>query len=425
MRNELIEKSESSPDPINLIDSVMEESKRESLQRYEKFVYDFESGMGSYGWYNMLFKTPAIFTGEQFAVFRAVHQWRDQIARKEDESTASIMPKSILFSIAREMPLELPALMACGNPTPSMRRRATEILTVIKKAKQIGADGPDLKEVLKTHPATLKYEAERAESIRAFQASRAPHVGQVVQEGRPNVDKTFEFELKALRTGQSHFWGSTIIGQKRKLSNISTSTTDVIQPVFQIPLPQLTAEVFLGVDGNTSDGYGPSRAPPEHQFVKSKQQTNGDDTFVLREKASRKRKASPSPPPPSASAPTELQDDIMDIEVSGDEDNPYTSEQTTKSSKKARKQRKKEKKAREKAKAEADGEGGAQGEAEEPFDYSTAPSVLHPKKEKREKGGRADKGKKGFDPYKKSKDAPKGMRKVQREIQGKSSTFRG
>ena len=55
-----------------------------------------------------------------------------------------------------------------------------------------------------------------------------------------------------------------------------------------------------------------------------------------------------------------------------------------------------------------------------PFDYSKAESVLHGKPKEGKKG----KEKKPFDPYKKSADAEKGMRRVQSERAGRSATFK-
>ena len=54
------------------------------------------------------------------------------------------------------------------------------------------------------------------------------------------------------------------------------------------------------------------------------------------------------------------------------------------------------------------------------FDYANAESVLHAKRDINDRGAPK---KKAFDPYTKSMDAPKGMRKTKREIAGKSFTF--
>ena len=140
LRNELIEKSDSSQPDGNLIEVVMNNSKEEALQRYERPLYDPQRGLGAMGWYNMLCRTPALFSREQFAVFRAVHQWRDKIARQEDESLHHIMPKHVLYSIAREMPLDMPSLLGCSHPMSNIfQKRKKDLLGVIKNAKMVGA----------------------------------------------------------------------------------------------------------------------------------------------------------------------------------------------------------------------------------------------------------------------------------------------
>jgi exosome complex exonuclease RRP6 len=108
MRNELIQKS--TPED-NYIEHLLERSKETSLRRYEKFVYDAEGGQGAFGWFNPLMKqSSGNFTREQFAVFRAAHKWRDELARREDESPAFIMANGALFDIARRLPPDPKAL---------------------------------------------------------------------------------------------------------------------------------------------------------------------------------------------------------------------------------------------------------------------------------------------------------------------------
>jgi exosome complex exonuclease RRP6 len=93
----------------------------------------------------------------------------------------------------------------------------------------------------------------------------------------------------------------------------------------------------------------------------------------------------------------------------------------------ARKAEKRAKKAAKKAAAAAavggDTEDAGEVDDEKPFDYSKADSVLHGKRHDGEKGG--PKKEKPFDPYRKSEDAPKGMRRLQTERAGKSHTFKG
>ena len=67
---------------------------------YEKEVYDAEGGSGPGGWDGLARKwnKMAFMAGStiaeidsalkvQCAVYRAVHAWRDKVAREEDEST--------------------------------------------------------------------------------------------------------------------------------------------------------------------------------------------------------------------------------------------------------------------------------------------------------------------------------------------------
>ncbi|KAI9754076.1 MAG: Carboxy-terminal domain (CTD) phosphatase [Chaenotheca gracillima] len=147
LRNELIEKSQRSPEPPNALQSTFFNSKDTSLQRFERYIHDAEGGSGAGGWHSMLSKANSQFSREQFSVFRAVHQWRDTVARHNDDSLNYVMPKHVLFSVAREMPEDLASLYKASHPiTPLIRTRSTELLNVISKAKEEGMNGPELDE---------------------------------------------------------------------------------------------------------------------------------------------------------------------------------------------------------------------------------------------------------------------------------------
>src|SRR6266511_3561126 len=77
MRNELVDASASDS---NLIDHVLEKSKEFTLLKYERPIYDAESGEGPGGWSNLLYRTPTYLSKDQIFVFKAVHQWRDKVA---------------------------------------------------------------------------------------------------------------------------------------------------------------------------------------------------------------------------------------------------------------------------------------------------------------------------------------------------------
>lgn len=88
LRNALLDRSNVQSD---LVRTVLNLSAQTSLRSYEKEVYDAENGSGSSGWNNLATKWNKTFTAFQMSVFRAVHAWRDEIARREDESTGYII----------------------------------------------------------------------------------------------------------------------------------------------------------------------------------------------------------------------------------------------------------------------------------------------------------------------------------------------
>lgn len=92
-----------------LIHSVLKRSSRTALRLYETEIYDAESGTGSNGWDTLARKwnkialvgLPSQMRGtevqeSQAAVYKAVHRWRENMAREEDESTRFVFSR--LFS---------------------------------------------------------------------------------------------------------------------------------------------------------------------------------------------------------------------------------------------------------------------------------------------------------------------------------------
>ena len=145
MRNELVAKSDFNDPEKNKVQYVLEKSKEYALQRYEHPIYDTELGFGKTGWGSIVAKTPVQFTPQQFAVFRAVHKWRDDLARREDESPLFIMPNHALFSIGRAMPDNTVALFTVvQHVSHILRAHADSLVSAIQKAKMEGINGPDL-----------------------------------------------------------------------------------------------------------------------------------------------------------------------------------------------------------------------------------------------------------------------------------------
>lgn len=423
VRNELLEKSELSVEDGDLIAEVLTKSKGEALQRYEHSFYDEARGQGSGGWYNMLSHTPALFNKEQFAVFRAVHQWRDRVARNEDEGPAQVMAKTVLYNIARDLPMDMPSLLRCSHTkSPILRVRTEELLRVIKEARLAGINGPEMKDFMEPvstdlPPETRDTSAVKRDPLRNTASEKGHHLP----------------VLASLRSTVSRFWGS-ILDEVPYIHQNSKAQKHFKDLRLALPLPQLTAEVFESKVSAESPRQDQESIDPgaraEHRDTAEREQKDTNVFVVKQLGGSRKRKADDM----ETNVETVSTDPIEGAPVlngsQADQKNPNSSSvmddkenrvnlddvetrplQSSRSL--SRRQQKKARKQARKARETED----AKAEA---FDYAAAPSVLHSEKNNAE---RPDK-KQPFDPYTKPLDAPKAMRRSKRLGEIRSSTFK-
>lgn len=471
MRNELIEKSDQTIPNGDLIVEVGEKSKAVSLQRYEHPIYDEKYGQGSNGWYNMLFRQPSQFNKEQFAVFRAVHQWRDQLARTEDESTNHILQRNVLFKIATEMPMDKVALSRCLKTVhQSARAHMDRLVEVVRKAKLAGATGPGFVDIIPpARPVT-----EAPNRILPLAALRPKYDTSTTDSTIPATPLVRTPQSNILfSTSKSRFWGLTLeqcTPQAHQYQNKTKNQREKIR--LAIPLPPLTAQVFEDKNSaELSNQHSDAGAMAEVQYIKEREPKEEQNTiFVVKEVGgSRKRKAKDNVREASTTVAAETQptklvqsetnESILEIgkDYSDANDDDERNEQDEESDsypqepspsnnasresrnamlhqrrQQANKERRKRKKARkqEKERNEIINNGTiapqqAQNQEETPYNYETAPSLLHPPPPtKKQKGGGGESSKKRpFDPYAKSFNAPEGKRRRKEQVGGRSVTF--
>ncbi|KAF3004765.1 exosome nuclease subunit [Curvularia kusanoi] len=411
MRNELVERSDFSNPEKNKVHDVQEKSKEYALQRYEHPVYDRELGLGPVGWHKVISKSPVTFTPQQFAVFKAVHEWRDTLSRREDESTFFIMPNHALFSIARSMPLDKPALFtAIQHVSHLVRSNADELVRVINQAKEEGADGPEMSAVL-TKIADMR-EAEKA----AKYASETPKKAAPAQVAAPDVQSPLQSGLAVSeRLPSSSFWGSLWSSQPKQ------DEQRILDIALALPLPPLNADIFA--ESNIKSEASTPK-PEKPQYVRKEDRPQEDqrtDMFVVKQLGGKKRKrteASEAGTPAKPALDPMTNDEIM-LDGADASDDEAAARAARKA---ARKAEKKQKKAEAQAAAlEATGAPA--------FDYANAPTVLHAADEQAKKEARDRKKdkklqkKKGFQGFAGMADAPKGLPRAQKEVAGRSKTF--
>ena len=79
MRNEILSRTD--PTTKQLLYVVLQRSSQTALRQYEKEVYSSTTGEGPNGWRTHLRKIREPLTPENIAVYRALHAWRDRVAR--------------------------------------------------------------------------------------------------------------------------------------------------------------------------------------------------------------------------------------------------------------------------------------------------------------------------------------------------------
>jgi exosome complex exonuclease RRP6 len=416
LRNELLRRSDRSNPEEDIISHVLERSKEVSLRRHKELIYDVEGGQGPIGWFNPLMRSSSgSLSREQFAIFRAVHKWRDDAARQHDESPNFIMGTATIFDIARQPPPDPKALhsLLAQHASAIAKKAVTELFRIIDKARIEGAHGPSLTEFFHTNTIGVGEVAQR-------------NLSQLREGAEPVLD------TKQLVIETSQLWGKVPVRNRRGQTHEAEESVKPVQ--FALPWATFVQDAVVSKATRNSD-HKPSISKAQSPTVPASKRDSHDEAFTL--KAGVKRKASnPQSDEDSGegdlsasrSKPTSAgsEDDQISIHSSSDEETRHAREKAE------RKAQKKQRKARQRdkmlAKREAEAKDEANASGEEPFDYSQAQSVLNPRRSASR--GDADSGANGgkgkvFNPYASlSAQGPRPARRMHGEKPGKSHTFK-
>ncbi|KAK3305816.1 ribonuclease H-like domain-containing protein [Chaetomium strumarium] len=449
LRNELVELSTQTSADENPTELVIQKSKEVSLQRHEHPLCDPETGAGNRGWFNTLIKSPTLYNGEQFAVYKAVHKWRDDVARREDESPYFIMTQQVLADIARILPTDMKALWSLLDSNARvLKPHLNELFDVIREARARGANGPTMMQFFSQSSGNAAQTSLGTKEVKADGAADG-----------------ILLALQELKSEHSQLWGGVALSTTRDGSVKALAMDEQVEiPVFTFDFGTIKDE-----EPPKATAPSPECAPEEDAVAPGAQE---DEGFTL--KAGRKRKASEVDIEVASDAGSDL--DIIEGDQSPPADQPDSTDvedEDAKALKRARKKanktlkneakkllreakekmkqgsleaaeelKRQAKQARKAAKkaaklvqqqgspvespsaAEEAAEEASAEQDEQPFDYSKASSVLHAPKAN-ENGDSGKRGKAAFDPYaRKSGNAPQGARKLNYERTGRTATFK-
>ncbi|XP_074566387.1 protein RRP6-like 2 [Curcuma longa] len=118
-----------SSDANDLILEVYKRSSTICMQLYKKEIFTDTSFLSIYG------LRDADLNAMQLAVASGLYQWRDYIARVEDESTGYILPNKTLIQIAKQLPRSPEALRLLVKFTrPSVEKHMHSIIGIINSS---------------------------------------------------------------------------------------------------------------------------------------------------------------------------------------------------------------------------------------------------------------------------------------------------
>lgn len=416
VRNELVKQSTPEND---LIDYVLENSKKESLQVYERHDYDRDNGLGPNGWLRTLMtRNTKTLSPEQFGVLRALHEWRDQKARELDEGDHTIMTNAFLWTCAEVMPQNHYQLFhsgrgPAGKASYYVSQNSQQVLDTIKRGQMDGKSGPTVQEVMDRNAdklSTFKQfkHANPNPKPQEVQRSVVATMQRLVQNGethnRESIDVMETHGSVALRSKSSQLWGST-----RPTTSIVSLDPTVAQRALTsiMPLPG-RADVTILEPSSGSDiqpilpDTVPGTKPNDNIRIVDEPDLN---VPMDQQMATRKRPAD------------EFDNDAVPLANSQDADKFRVTDEgrppTMRELKKARKA------------AELKIENDARRVDFQPFDYANAQSILRASQEAVPTNAGST-SVKALNPFAKALDTTTGAKrnKMGKELAGKSHTFR-
>jgi exosome complex exonuclease RRP6 len=427
VRNELIKSSDRSRPETDYIGIVLQKSTDLSLTRYQPGKFDRETGDGARGWYSMLAKNPSNLSGPQFSVFKAVWEWRDEIARTEDESTVYVMPNNVIVQIANVLPPDAKALhsllpSSCHVP----RRNLQGLWDVVREGRERGETEPTYLQWITRLMVSKPTEKKVENSKREAPASSVQESAFAIETRQ--LDKTQLFGDMAISTK----WEQPKSAPRPDQDYIDLPWRSLVKDTrFTVAqaTDETTSEILTGADKMVLDlesGGGARLGVSNDEFtlkagVKRKAEPEERESTVSGNEVGSSSEAGELISLPGGendgASEAERSEKVHSANDQGDKVDSMSQEDMDEMVQRIdMKKKRKEKKRGEISRKDAETTD------EAPFDYSKASSVLHASRAANIDGGG---GAKTFDPYSKvGEDGPKAARKAPPQHGGRTATFK-
>ncbi|KAL7614831.1 protein RRP6-like 2 [Lactuca sativa] len=209
MKRRLLSSSTDPDCPEALLVEVYQRSYDICMQLYQKELLTENSYLNIYGLH------AADLNGQQLAIVAGLCEWRDVIARAEDESTGFILPNKSLIEIAKQMPVTPSKLRhVMKSKHPYIERNLGSVVSIIRHSMQNAAAFEPVAKKLKEEYIEIMA-ARNARNADAQEAAEA-----AVNENVSNAAEgdTFEKEVGNFIAG---------VNQNNKLDGSSGSRVSI------------------------------------------------------------------------------------------------------------------------------------------------------------------------------------------------------
>lgn len=234
MRNELLDRDNAK------MDEVLANSRRTAVQRYEIDGYDTGYRNANYmftsgGWQSIANKYN--LSWKQGMALEVLYEWRDGIAREEDESPRYIMPNHLMVALATTVPQDVAGVLSLSSTTgPRIKAHLKSIVEVLKQIKVKLDKIPDEEEQGPSYAYGISHTGIPATTTSVDSEKDFENYNKLFLQARKNQNALFSINPSDIMSLKSEFWGNTIT------SGISTSNSGLVKVEHIQSVPAIDAQ---------------------------------------------------------------------------------------------------------------------------------------------------------------------------------------
>ncbi|CAL0322813.1 unnamed protein product [Lupinus luteus] len=247
MRIKLLALSKESESSDNLLVEVYKRSYDVCMKLYEKELLTEDSYLHIYGLQG------AGFNAQQLAIVSGLYEWRDIVARAEDEGTGYVLPNKTILEIAKQMPVTTSHLRRLVNLyLPYIERNLDVILSIVRHSVQ---NAPAFEEAaLRLKEAALRLkEAHTASVSNALSGKDGTEAGGVIAKGSTGIENVTSVNISEKAPFSSDLKDESFQHQDKngQITKSNCPTSELPKAKEEVKLEQIGSPMNLPLHSGT------------------------------------------------------------------------------------------------------------------------------------------------------------------------------